>query len=55
LVYFRFLISRNAAIPMMQATATAATMATSMVIKGASSVGSIASGSINVTTVGAEP
>ena len=46
LVYFRFLSAQNAATPIIQATATAAMMATSVVINGVSVAG--CSGSIGV-------
>ncbi len=54
--YFRFLSAQYAATPMTEATATAASMATSVVMNGASAVGSSgvsgssdSSGSVGVT------
>jgi len=49
LVYFRFLSAQNATMPMTAATATAAMMAISVVIRGAS----VGSGSIGVEGDGA--
>ncbi len=49
MVYFRFLSAQNADIPTMQATATAAIIANSVVITGASAacVGSAVTGAVN--------
>jgi hypothetical protein len=51
LVYFRFLSSQKLAMPMMQAMTTAAIIATSVVMNGAS-VGSVGSGSVGSGSVG---
>jgi hypothetical protein len=52
--YFRFLSVQNAAMPMMQATATAASIAISVLISGASAVvvGSVGSGVVGSGVVG---
>ena len=52
-VYFRFLSTQYAAMPMMAATATAAMMATSVVIRGVGSSGVDSSGSIGPAGDGA--
>jgi hypothetical protein len=51
-VYFRFLSAQNATIPMMQATATATSIATSVVMNGVSAVGSVGSGVVGSGVVG---
>ena len=60
MVYFRFLSIKNAAMPMTQANATTAIMAISVVMNGASAVGSVGVGvvgsdSIEPPAVGASP
>ena len=51
MVYFRFLSAQKLTTPMTQATATAASMAISVVMNGAS-VGSVGSGSVGSGVVG---
>ena len=51
MVYLRFLSAQKLTMPMMLATTTAAIMATSVVMKGASA-GSVGSGSVGSGSVG---
>ena len=52
LVYFRFRNAQKLTTPMAQAIATAAIMAISVVMNGASAVGSVGSGSVGSGVVG---